>query len=93
MVKLLCRVVEYVYKRKPSPGSKIWHMQSEVDKEESPSELEVGDSKINAGDDTVRVLLAVPCDESGKFSEETINRYEEIADKKFLQVRPDAELA
>ena len=92
MAQSLCVVVEYVYKRKLLPGSKIWHMQSSRD-DEPPSELEVGDSKIRGNGDTVSILIAVPCDQYGTISPETKNKYEDLADEKFLQVRPDADFA
>ena len=92
MLKVRCMPVLYDYKRKPLPNSKVWHMGCRK-AAEMPSELSVGIVDVSNHRDRVGILIAVPCDEHGEVDHDTQAKYEDIADERFKELHPDAQLA
>jgi len=87
----LCVLVEYRFRREVIPGSRRWHLIPVTDwvpGPAAPGEVEVAD----AGDH-VSLYYRVPCDAQGKVDQETQDEYVEIAEGRFLQIRPGADLA
>jgi hypothetical protein len=87
----VCLVVEYRYNRSRATRSRVWHMEGcraiEYLLVDLPGEIDLDDDG-----DQVSIYLAVPCSSRGGIDEETLAEYEELADTRFKQVRPDAEL-
>jgi len=87
----LCLVVEYRYNRSRATRSRVWHLEGYLAIEDPlvqfPGEIDLGDDG-----EEVSVYLAVPCSSRGEIDEETLAEYEELADARFKQLRPDAEL-
>ena len=59
----------------------------------NPSGQQVIWGTDDMGGDQVSVFMAVPCDEKGEVDGDTQDEFQELADDRFLAVRPDAELA
>jgi hypothetical protein len=93
MTGRLCILVEYCYRRKPIPKSRLWHLNcykaTEQPATQASGVLDVSD----AGGDQVSIFIAVPCGEHGEVDADTQAEYEDLADQKFKEIRPDAELA
>jgi hypothetical protein len=93
MTKRFCISVEYRYRRKPIPKSRLWHMTCykgvALRANQLPGALEVSE----AGADQVSIFIAVPCNEQYQVDSDTQTEYEDFADQKFKEIRPHAELA
>lgn len=93
MTEQRCIPVEYRYKRKPIPKSRLWHMNcykaAAQPANYAPGILDVS----HAGEDQVSIFMAVPCNEEGEVDADTQGEYEDLADQKFKVIRPDAEFA
>jgi hypothetical protein len=91
MSRSLCIVVEYRYNRSRATRSRAWYMEGyraiEDPLVQRPGEIDLGDDG-----DQVSVCLAVPCSSRGEIDQETLAEYEGLADARFKQLRPDAEL-
>jgi hypothetical protein len=89
----LCLPVAYIYRREERPGSKRWHMNSQII---APSPNAGRPGFLHVLEDTsnqVILIFAVPCDEKGGMSEEAREEYEDLADETFSKLRPTDELA
>lgn len=92
MANQLCMPVEYLYRRKPMPKSRLWHLNCY--KAEKPSVLSPEIMDItDPGGDQVSITIAVPCDDQGNVDSKTHAEYQARADQKFMEIRADAELA
>jgi hypothetical protein len=87
----VCLVVEYRYNRCRATRSRVWRLEGYLAIQDP---LVGPPGELNFGDDgkVVSVYMAVPCSSRGEIDEETLAEYEELADTRFKQLRPDAEL-
>lgn len=93
MTEQLCIPVEYRYKRKPIPKSRLWHLNCYKapgsPANQSPGVLDMSD----IGKNQVSIFIAIPCNEQGEVDADTQMEYEDLADQKFKEIRPNEELA
>lgn len=84
--------IEYVYRRKPFPGSREWHMNPYSDKIVEPNQRITTFDVMRSADQIV-LTISVPCTSDGTVSRETHELYEDLADTRFRELMPEAELA
>ena len=93
MTEQRCIPVEYRYRREPVPKSRRWHMNcckaAAQPANQAPGVVNVS----HAGEDQVSIFMAVPCNQEGGVDPDTQGDYEDLADQKFKEIRPDADLA
>jgi hypothetical protein len=81
MAEQFCIPVEYCYKRKPIPKSRLWHMNCYKAAERSSSQVPEVFDVSDAGGDQVSIFIAVPCGERGEVDVDTLAEHQELANQ------------
>jgi hypothetical protein len=87
-----CQLLNYVYRRRPMPGSVVWHMNCYT-MSDRPVRRVPGFVEQDGTTDQLSILVAVPCSASGGIETATQDEYEDLAGEHFGQLRPGHELA
>ena len=92
MVDALSVAVEFLYRREPLPGSKVWSL-NRLKYPGVSSGRDVDRCNTEDWGDMVWITFDVPCNKVGKVKALTLQEYAKWAEASFMRLRPGAEFA